>query len=145
MSRGAVLLGVVLGMTLHEWAHARVATAAGDPTAAVLGRLSLNPLRHVDPIGSVLVPALTLALTGYVFGWARAVPVDTRWFRGDRGIEALVYIAGPLANVFLACVLGLAGLAPAAYVNVILAGFNLLPVPGLDGWRLLRLWARKAE
>lgn len=146
---GSALLGVVVGMTAHEWAHARVAVAAGDPTPAVMGRLSLNPLRHVDALGSLVVPLATWATLGIPFGWARSVPVDVRWCRGVKSIEALIHLAGPAANVLAAVGFVLLSLVwphfeRAAQVNLILALFNLSPLPGLDGWKLLKLWAREA-
>lgn len=151
-------LPVLLAITLHEVAHGRVALAFGDPTARAMGRLSLNPLRHVDPIGTVLVPLAMLLLPGgFIFGWARPVPVNFSRLRNPRRDMMLVALAGPGAN--LAMALGWAlvwriGLATAGhnpgiglpmyymglagvFINVLLAVLNLLPIPPLDGSRVL--------
>ena len=151
---------VILAITLHEAAHGYAAWALGDDTARVAGRLSLNPLVHIDPVGTVLLPGfllvsqlLTLGHVGVMFGWAKPVPVAAWRFRDPRRGMMLVAAAGPLANFVLAWVGGLAwhGLAwlPAATVhpaaefvgafigtNLVLGLFNLLPIPPLDGGRI---------
>ncbi len=151
-------LPVLFAITLHEVAHGWMARRLGDPTAMMLGRLSLNPLRHIDPIGTVLVPALLLALGGVIFGWAKPVPVTWENLRHPRRDMALVGLAGPVANLLMAVAwalllklsfaLSAQGLewvaVPLAYmaaagitINVILMALNLLPLPPLDGSRVV--------
>lgn len=140
----------------HEVAHGLVAYALGDPTARREGRLSLNPLRHVDRMGTIILPAM-LALTQilavgrvlFMFGWAKPVPVDPRYFRYPRQMMALVAIAGPAMNIVLAVLAALllrdpdlsAGAVDATNLfitlNLVLAMFNLVPVPPLDGGRIV--------
>jgi len=142
---------VLLAVTLHEVAHGWVARELGDDTAGKLGRLSLNPLKHVDPVGTVLVPGLLYALAGIVFGWAKPVPVNWDKLRNPRRDMALVALAGPLANVVMLLIwaavakLGLSygqdyfvttGLA-GIMINAVLIALNLLPVPPLDGSRVV--------
>ena len=142
---------VLLAVTLHEVAHGWVARELGDDTAEALGRLSFNPLKHVDPVGTVLVPGLLYVLAGIVFGWAKPVPVNWDKLRNPRRDMALVALAGPLANVVMLLVwaavakfglsygqdyfvaTGLAGIM----INAVLIALNLLPVPPLDGSRVV--------
>jgi Zn-dependent protease len=143
----AVLLPSVI---LHEVSHGLVAERFGDSTARDAGRITANPLVHIDPVGTILVPAV-LAFTGApVFGWAKPVPVVPSRLRRPVRDMALVGVAGPVTNVVLAVIGGRVLLPPTsgwiavviwyfAYVNVVLAVFNLLPVPPLDGSRLLPL------
>ena len=144
---------------VHEVSHGVVANWCGDDTARRAGRLSLNPIRHVDPIGTVLLPLLLIFTTGQAFGWAKPVPVATNRLRHPRNQAVLVGLAGPAVNVVIAFIAGVAfhlltkGVFLAAnpdqwplgyevifylgYVNVIIAAFNLIPIPPLDGSAVL--------
>jgi len=149
-------LPVIFAVTLHEAAHGYAARSCGDRTAEMNGRLSLNPMRHIDPVGTVLVPLISLILGGIIFGWARPVPVDERNLGNPRRDMALVAAAGPLANLAMALLwvlvlyvalslrgmpwlmvplqyMGLAGVS----INLVLMALNLLPLPPLDGGRLM--------
>ncbi len=149
------VIPVIFAITVHEVAHGWVAKQYGDKTAWMLGRLTLNPLKHIDPVGTILVPGLMLAFTGFVFGWAKPVPVNIRNLRNPKHDMAIVALAGPAANFLMA--LGWALFArlgilintpefsiPMIYVgiagimiNLILGLLNLLPIPPLDGSRIL--------
>lgn len=151
-------LPVLFAITLHEAAHGWVAKQLGDPTAQMLGRLTMNPLKHIDPIGTVIVPLIMVALTSFVFGWAKPVPVTWENLRQPKRDMALVALAGPGANllmlifwllvIFLAAFsanvigavvaqflvyMGYAGI----FINLILMLLNMLPVPPLDGSRVV--------
>lgn len=137
---------------LHEVAHGTVALRLGDPTARDAGRLTLNPVPHIDPFGSIILPGL-LALAGStIFGWAKPVPVVPRYFKKPTEGMAITALAGPATNLILAIITGrvvlevfdLHGTALRAvfffgFLNAVLAVFNLLPIPPLDGSRLLPL------
>jgi Zn-dependent protease len=145
---------VIFGITLHEVAHGWMARRYGDRTAELAGRLSLNPLKHVDPFGTVLVPIMMLWLGGFLFGWAKPVPINFRSMRDPRRAMIVVAAAGPLANFAMAfgwalCMqVNVLGGGPGEFLNqmasfglifnVLLGIFNLLPIPPLDGGRVLR-------
>jgi Zn-dependent protease len=161
----AAALAAILAITLHEAAHGYAARALGDDTAARLGRISLNPIRHVDPVGTLLVPGLmvlgqvlTMGQVQGVFGWAKPVPVDIRRLRNPRWGMVLVAAAGPGVNAALALVAallahaviagaGMLGAEATAFLlrfvalsilaNLVLGLFNLLPLPPLDGGRIM--------
>ncbi len=149
-------IGLVLLLTLHEFGHAWTAWKCGDDTARLQGRVSLNPLVHIDPIGTVLIPLLGLFLPGagrFLVGWAKPVPVNLHNLPNPRVDDVLITMAGPLVNLILAILLvGLArvgvfvGLPDMrdtcidfAYLSLLLCFFNLIPIPPLDGSRVLRV------
>jgi Zn-dependent protease len=145
----ALLLPIVLvSLTLHELAHAWVAWRLGDPTAKSQGRLTLNPLSHLDPLGTLMF-VLTALIANLPFGWAKPVPVDPRYFKRAKEGMAIVAAAGPLMNFVLALVCwavvrhvelsdqGVEVLTKAYIVNLVLGLFNLMPVPPLDGSRIV--------
>lgn len=132
--------------TPHEFAHAWVAEKLGDPTPREEGRVTLNPLAHVDWLGTVILPALTSLLTGGFLGWGRPVNTNVARLRGHYNGLVAVALAGPASNVVFAMVMALIGLFwidgqqilfRAAYLSIYLALFNLLPVPPLDGSKFL--------
>lgn len=152
------LVVIVLSLTIHEAAHAWTADKLGDSTARHLGRISLNPLVHIDPIGTVLLPLVAYATGAPLIGWAKPVPVDLRALRHGRRDFMLVAAAGPLSNLLIAFIasLGLRVLASgsgmssdlaggplgffvfeAFQLNLLLAVFNMIPVPPLDGGNVL--------
>lgn len=147
-----LLLPVLLfSVVVHEVAHGVAAEWWGDPTARMLGRITLNPVPHIDLFGSILVPGLLLLMPGsIIFGWAKPVPVTPDNFRDRKLGDITVSLAGPASNVLLACAFAVAlwvfvastGTLPATvrdvlvggiFLNFILAVFNLLPIPPLDG------------
>ena len=151
-------LPVLFAITLHEVAHGWVASYFGDETARFSGRLSLNPLKHIDPIGTVVLPLLMLVFANFIFGWAKPVPVDARNMRNPKRDMGIVALAGPISNLIMALLWG--GLArlgfmladngsgwwavPLIYmgeagimINVMLGVLNLIPLPPLDGGKIL--------
>jgi len=145
---------VLFAITLHEAAHGYVARHFGDMTAFQQGRISLNPIRHIDPVGTILLPLLTLWMGGILFGWAKPVPVNFAALRNPKKDMLWVALAGPASNLFMMmCWASFAKIAlvfPDNYyaapllemamigikINVVLAVLNLLPLPPLDGGRI---------
>jgi len=148
---------VIFAITVHEVAHGWVASKLGDQTARLMGRLTLNPLKHIDPVGTIIVPIVMLMFTPFLLGWAKPVPVDWRNLRRPRRDMAWVAVAGPAANLLMLLfwilfaklvllsgpgnsesampfiAMALAGI----FINIILMVLNLIPVPPLDGSRIV--------
>lgn len=146
-----VIAIVMLSVVLHEVAHGYAANALGDPTARLQGRLTLNPISHLDIFGSILVPTITWLSGGFIFGWAKPVPYNPYNLRAGKWSEAYVAAAGPATNLLLALMFGLlirfgASVLPEGVLsiavlitvtNIALMVFNLIPVPPLDGSKIL--------
>lgn len=143
---------ILFAITIHEVAHGWVASKLGDKTAKILGRLSLNPIKHIDLVGTIIVPALLFMLGGFIFGWAKPVPVTWSNLNNPRRDAALVAVAGPITNLLMAlfwasCLkiglmlggnyalveMGKIGIQ----INLILFVLNLIPIPPLDGSRVI--------
>ena len=148
---------VIFAITAHEVAHGWVAMKLGDRTAQMLGRLTLNPIKHIDPVGTILIPLVLLMMGGFIFGWAKPVPVTYQNLRNPKTDMAWVALAGPLSNLVMAVIWAMvtklgfglyqSGVAmgePMLYmgvagvlINTMLMMLNLLPLPPLDGGRIL--------
>jgi Zn-dependent protease len=150
-------LPLIFAVTVHEAAHGWVADRLGDPTARQLGRITFNPIPHIDPVGTILVPLLMLSFTGFLIGWAKPVPVSVQRLRSPKRDMAIVAAAGPAVNLIMALfwigvllaahnlmhsmqavalpllLMSVAGV----FVNLVLMAINLLPVPPLDGGRVV--------
>ena len=158
LSQLLIILPVLLfSLTIHEMAHAVTADWYGDPTARRLGRISLNPLVHLDPVGSVVLPLMAFYFGGFIFGWAKPVPVNTANLQNHRRDFLVIAAAGPASNIVMAIgASALLGLVPGGLgaaegtpavlatlllfmvqFNLILAVFNMLPIPPLDGGNVL--------
>jgi len=151
------LPGFLLAIVIHEAAHAYAAYRFGDHTSKQLGRLTLNPTAHIDPIGTILFPMIGIIFGSIMFGWAKPVPIDPRHFKNIRKATFWVSFAGPLANILLSIIMAFAVaivvtkvsptfylfeqardiLLQAVYINIVLAVFNLLPFPPLDGSKMV--------
>ncbi|KKP80422.1 MAG: Peptidase M50 [Parcubacteria group bacterium GW2011_GWB1_35_5] len=148
-----IIIILIMSVVIHEVSHGYAALALGDPTAKYQGRLTLNPISHLDPIGSFFVPLIGYFAGGFIVGWAKPVPFNPYNLRNQRWGEALVAVAGPISNIALAILFGLTirflpeyinisqsflNLASSVVlINIILAIFNLIPIPPLDGSKIL--------
>lgn len=153
----AAIIPVLFAITLHEVAHGYVANRFGDPSAKILGRLTLNPLKHIDLVGTIIVPALLLAFGGFIFGWAKPVPVNARNMKNPRHDMIWVAAAGPASNGIMAllwavilkiCIVFFISqpqifvpiktmAAIGIQINLVLMVLNLIPIPPLDGSKVL--------
>jgi len=143
---------LIFSVILHEVSHGYMADYLGDPTARLAGRLTLNPLKHIDPVGSILVPLITYISSGFTFGWAKPVPYNPYNLKNRRQGEFLIALAGPVSNLAIAVFFGLIirffmgslivdqavfeVLTYIVIINIVLAIFNLIPLPPLDGSKL---------
>ncbi len=147
----SLVIILVLSAAFHEYMHGFVADSLGDPTAKLAGRLTLNPIVHMDLFGSFILPFLLIVSgAGFVFGWAKPVPYNPYNLRDQKYGSAKVALAGPMANFILAFILALAWrfipieaegfnffMSSAIYINLLLMVFNLIPIPPLDGSKIL--------
>lgn len=147
------IAALIMSVVVHEVSHGYVADILGDSTARFSGRLTLNPVKHLDPIGSFLIPILSYFSAGFLFGWAKPVPYNPYNLKNQRWGELMVAAAGPLSNFLIAIVFGLIirfsselGInsvaflslsASIVFLNIILGVFNLVPIPPLDGSKVL--------
>lgn len=151
------ILPVLLAVSLHEAAHAWMADRKGDSTARLLGRLTFNPFKHIDPVGTILVPVVMILATGFAFGWAKPVPVDARNLKNPKKDMMWVALAGPVSNFIMALIWAIILFLSVSFhdsrsslslfflympvagitINVILGVLNLLPIPPLDGGRIM--------
>lgn len=150
---GFAIAILIMSVVIHEFSHGYSAYLLGDPTAKYAGRLTLNPLKHLDLFGSVFVPLITYFAGGFILGWAKPVPYNPYNLKNQKWGPAAVGAAGPLANLFIALCFGMilrfgigAGffndsffqiVSSIVLVNIVLAVFNLVPIPPLDGSKLL--------
>jgi Zn-dependent protease len=163
------IIAFLFAISVHESAHAWMANRCGDPTANMLGRITLNPIKHIDPLGTIIIPAIALFSGGYLIGWAKPTPVNPRHFRHYMRDDILTSLAGPASNLLIAAgstlvliIISLSSplghqlvrsnafqgesiMVPIVflfrimlYINVLLAVFNVIPVPPLDGSHVLR-------
>jgi Zn-dependent protease len=139
-----IILILIYSIILHEISHGFVAYRLGDPTAKYEGRLTLNPVSHIDPVGTVLLPLITFLSSGFIFGWAKPVPYNPYNLKDPVKGSIYIALAGPLTNIILALIFaflyknfGSDVFLDSLRINLILAFFNLLPIPPLDGSKLL--------